>query len=83
MAKRMAGGSGARQQTTPPGKRLGLKANHGQLVSAGAILVRQRGSTYHPGKNVAMGKDYTLYARKEGRVEFGNKTKDKKKVSVV
>ncbi len=83
MAKRMAGGSGARQQTTPRGKRLGLKANHGELVKAGAILVRQRGSTYHPGTNVGMGKDYTLYAEKEGKVEFSNKTKSKKKVSVI
>ncbi len=83
MAKRKAAGSGARQKTTPPGKRLGLKVNHGQPVKAGQILVRQRGSTYHPGLNVGMGKDYTLYAERDGRVEFGNVRKGKKRVSIV
>ncbi|MEA2020727.1 MAG: 50S ribosomal protein L27 [Patescibacteria group bacterium] len=83
MAKRKAAGAGARQKTTPRGKRLGLKVNHGQAVKAGQILVRQRGSTYHPGINVGMGKDYTLYAEKPGQVEFSNVRKGKKKVSIV
>ena len=52
------------------GKSLGLKHFGGELVKAGNIIVRQRGTTYHPGKNVGMGKDYTLYALKEGHVSF-------------
>ncbi len=82
MAKRKAAGAGARQKTTPAGKRLGLKVNHGQAVKAGQILVRQRGSTYHPGPNVGVGKDYTLYAEESGRVQFGNVRKGKKKISI-
>ncbi|MBN1683935.1 MAG: 50S ribosomal protein L27 [Gammaproteobacteria bacterium] len=52
------------------GKRLGLKHFGGEFVKAGNIIVRQRGTTYHPGKNVGMGKDYTLYALKDGHVHF-------------
>ena len=52
------------------GKRLGIKAFGGELVSAGSILVRQRGTTFHPGKNVGLGKDYTLFALTDGVVEF-------------
>lgn len=52
------------------GKRLGLKRFGGEFVSAGNIIVRQRGTTYHPGANVGLGKDYTLYALKDGYVHF-------------
>ena len=52
-------------------KRLGLKCSGGQLVKAGSILVRQRGTKFYPGRNVSMGKDYTLFALKAGRVIFG------------
>lgn len=51
-------------------KRLGIKENHGKLVLSGQILVRQRGTKLKPGKNVGIGKDYTLYATKEGIVEY-------------
>ncbi|MFQ5766197.1 MAG: 50S ribosomal protein L27 [Rhodospirillales bacterium] len=51
-------------------KRRGIKAYGGELVSAGAILVRQCGTRFHPGKNVGMGRDYTLFALKAGRVQF-------------
>jgi large subunit ribosomal protein L27 len=64
------------------GKRLGVKRFGGQAVTAGSILVRQRGTTIHPGNNVGCGKDYTLYSLIDGVVTFERKGKDKKKVSV-
>ncbi|MDG5469712.1 MAG: 50S ribosomal protein L27 [Desulfuromonadales bacterium] len=64
------------------GKRLGVKRYDGQLVTAGSILVRQRGTTIHPGNNVGCGKDYTLFALVEGKVKFERLGKDRKKVSV-
>jgi large subunit ribosomal protein L27 len=63
-------------------KRLGLKRSDGQLVSAGSILVRQRGTKIHPGNNVGLGKDDTLFALVDGYVKFERKSKDKKQVSV-
>jgi large subunit ribosomal protein L27 len=64
------------------GKRLGVKRYDGQEVTAGSILVRQRGTTIHPGNNVGCGKDYTLFALIEGKVKFERLGKDRKKVSV-
>jgi len=64
------------------GKRLGVKRFGGQTVTAGSILVRQRGTTVHPGNNVGCGKDYTLFALVDGVVTFERKGKDRKKVSV-
>ena len=64
------------------GKRLGVKRFDGQLVTAGSILVRQRGTTIHAGNNVGCGKDYTLFALIEGKVKFERLGKDRKKVSV-
>ena len=63
-------------------KRLGVKAADGQTVSAGSLIVRQRGTAIHPGTNVGIGKDDTLFALISGRVKFEQKTKDKKQVSV-
>ena len=63
-------------------KRLGVKAADGQTVSAGSIIVRQRGTAIHPGNNVGIGKDDTLFALIEGKVKFEQKNKDKKQVSV-
>ena len=63
-------------------KRLGIKAYDGETVSAGSIIVRQRGSKINPGNNVGMGKDYTLFAKVDGVVKFEHETKDKKRVSV-
>ena len=63
-------------------KRLGVKRSDGQFVTAGNIIIRQRGTKIHPGKNVAIGKDDTLYALTDGIVRFEQKTRDKKKVSV-
>jgi large subunit ribosomal protein L27 len=64
------------------GKRLGVKRFDGQVVTAGSILVRQRGTTVHAGNNVGCGKDYTLFALIEGTVKFERLGKDRKKVSV-
>ena len=63
-------------------KRLGVKAADGQTVTAGSIIVRQRGTAIHPGNNVGIGKDDTLFALIEGKVKFEQKTKDKQQVSV-
>ena len=63
-------------------KRLGVKIGDGQFVSAGSILVRQRGTKFHPGNNVGIGGDDTLFAKVEGVVRFERKGRDKKQVSV-
>ena len=63
-------------------KRLGVKKFGGQVVLAGNIIVRQRGSKVYPGTNVGIGKDYTLYALVDGVVKFEHQTKDKQRVSV-
>jgi len=63
-------------------KRLGVKRQDGQVVKAGNILVRQRGTKIHPGLNVGIGKDDTLFALIDGRVQFERKGRDKKQVSV-
>jgi large subunit ribosomal protein L27 len=81
MAHKKAGGS-SKNGRDSAGKRLGVKRFGGQQVTAGSILVRQRGTTIHPGANVGCGKDYTLFALIDGVVTFERKGKDKKKVSV-
>jgi large subunit ribosomal protein L27 len=63
-------------------KRLGVKKSEGQVVTAGNIIVRQRGTHIHPGKNVGIGTDDTLYALIDGKVKFEHITKDRKCVSV-
>lgn len=75
MAKTKAGGK-TRQQAPRPGKRLGLKMTEGQKVKAGNILVRQRGTRFHPGRAVGMGRDHTLYALEDGIVKFQKKQDD-------
>jgi large subunit ribosomal protein L27 len=61
---------------------LGVKRFGGQRVQAGSILVRQKGTRIHPGENVGLGKDYTLFARVDGIVKYEKKGRDKKQVSV-
>lgn len=73
MAHKKAGGSAARQGTRVVGKRLGVKIFGGQSVRAGNIIIRQRGSSFHPGLGVGMGKDFTLFALREGSVAFVQK----------
>jgi large subunit ribosomal protein L27 len=81
MAHKKAGGS-SRNGRDSAGQRLGVKRFGGQWVQAGSILVRQKGTRIHPGENVGVGKDYTLFARIEGIVKYEKKGKDKKQVSV-
>ena len=69
MAHKKAGGS-SRNGRDSESKRLGLKVFGGQIVTAGSILVRQRGTQFHPGMHVGMGKDHTLFAMIEGRVRY-------------
>lgn len=83
MAHKKAGGS-TRNGRDSEAKRLGVKRFGGQAVAAGNILVRQRGTRFHPGENVGCGKDYTLFALSEGKVEFSVKgPKNRKYVNVV
>ncbi len=63
-------------------KRLGVKCGDGQFVTAGSILVRQRGTKFHPGNNVGIGGDDTLFAKIDGAVKFERKGRDRKQVSV-
>ena len=63
-------------------KRLGVKKTDGQPVKAGNIIVRQRGTKIHPGNNVGLGTDYTLFALIDGKVKFEHLDKDRKRVSV-
>ncbi|MEJ5330913.1 MAG: 50S ribosomal protein L27 [Desulfobaccales bacterium] len=81
MAHKKAGGS-SRNGRDSAGKRRGVKRFAGQQVKAGNILVRQCGTKIHPGMNVGMGKDFTLFAKVDGVVVFETFGKDKKRVSV-
>ena len=69
MAHKKAGGS-SRNGRDSQSKRLGVKRFGGETVTAGSIIVRQRGTQVHPGENVGIGRDHTLFAKIEGRVEF-------------
>jgi large subunit ribosomal protein L27 len=83
MAHKKAGGS-SRTGRDSESKRLGVKRYGGQLVTAGNIILRQRGSQFHPGDNVGMGRDYTLFALIEGNVKFEIKgPRNRRTVSVV
>ena len=64
------------------GKRLGVKRYGGQTVKVGEILVRQRGTHFHPGVNVGLGSDYTIFSKVEGVVKFENLSRKKQKISV-
>ena len=81
MAHKKAGGS-SRNGRDSAGQRLGVKRFSGQSVLAGNILVRQKGTRIHPGENVGVGKDYTLFARIDGIVKYEKKGREKKQVSV-
>ena len=63
-------------------QRLGTKAHDNQVVTAGSIIVRQRGTKFHPGANVGMGKDYTIFATINGKVKFERLGRDKRQISV-
>jgi large subunit ribosomal protein L27 len=83
MAHKKAGGS-SRNGRDSESKRLGVKRFAGQAVNAGNILVRQRGTEFHPGSNVGMGRDHTLFALSDGKVKFETKgPRNRQTVSVV
>jgi len=83
MAHKKAGGS-SKNGRDSESKRLGVKRYGGEAVAPGNILVRQRGTRFHPGTNVGLGRDHTLYAKAEGRVRFDSKgPKSRIHVSVV
>jgi large subunit ribosomal protein L27 len=82
MAHKKAGGS-SRNGRDSAGRRLGVKRFGGEAVLAGNIIVRQRGTKVHPGINVGLGKDHTLFALTDGIVEFKAKNKDRNLVNVV
>ena len=82
MAHKKAGGS-SRNGRDSAGKRLGIKAFGGEHVIPGNIIARQRGTTWHPGQNVGMGTDHTLFALTNGRVQFNTKAKGRTYISIV
>lgn len=82
MAHKKGGGS-SKNGRDSESKRLGLKKSGGQKVIAGNILVRQRGTKFHPGKNVGIGRDHTLFALKDGVMVFEYITKTRKQISVI
>ena len=81
MAHKKGGGSSCNGRDSP-GKRLGVKRFDGEEVLAGTIIVRQRGTKVHPGNNVGLGKDHTIFSLIDGKVKFEPYTNDRKKVSV-
>jgi large subunit ribosomal protein L27 len=81
LAHKKAGGS-SRNGRDSAGKRRGVKRFAGQVVRAGNILVRQVGTKIHPGQNVGLGRDFTLFAKIDGKVTFENFGKNRKRVSV-
>ena len=82
MAHKKAGGS-SRNGRDSAGRRLGLKRSGGQSVLAGHILARQRGTKWHAGHNVGLGRDHTLFALVSGRLAFKTKAKDRTYISVI
>jgi large subunit ribosomal protein L27 len=81
MAHKKAGGS-SRNGRDSAGRRLGVKKSGGQAVIPGNIIIRQRGTKYHPGENVGIGKDHTIFATASGRVQFSRRANDRVFVSV-
>ena len=81
MAHKKAGGS-SRNGRDSPGQRLGVKKFGGEQVIAGNIIVRQRGTKFHPGENVGMGKDHTIFALIDGRVSFRTRSGGRTYISV-
>lgn len=81
MAHKKAGGSSKNGRDSNP-KMLGVKRYGGQKVNAGEILVRQRGTQFHPGRNVGLGRDFTLFALVEGTVTFERYDRKRKQISV-
>ncbi|GAB4433699.1 MAG: 50S ribosomal protein L27 [Anaerolineae bacterium] len=81
MAHKKGGGS-SKNGRDSNSQRMGVKKFGGEAVRSGNIIVRQRGTKFHPGLNVGMGKDYTIFATIDGYVKFEHMTRDKKRISV-
>ena len=81
MAQKKAGGS-SRNGRDSGGRRLGVKLHGGEAARAGNILVRQRGTTFHAGANVGMGRDHTLFAKSDGKVTFARRSGKRTYVSI-
>ena len=81
MAHKKGGGT-SRNGRDSAGKRLGVKAFAGEAVTAGAIIVRQRGTKFHVGQNVGIGRDHTIYSKVDGTVRFDYARKDTKRINV-
>ncbi|ASQ90071.1 50S ribosomal protein L27 [Prosthecochloris sp. GSB1] len=82
MAHKKGGGSTKNGRDSNP-KYLGVKASGGSLVTAGSIVVRQRGTVFKPGNNAGIGKDHTIFALVDGTVQFRNGRKDKKHIDIL
>lgn len=81
MAHKKAGGS-SRNGRDSAGRRLGVKVYGGEQATAGNIIIRQRGTQFHPGKNVGMGKDHTIFALVDGQVRFGTGAKGRTTINI-
>ncbi|MDA8195284.1 MAG: 50S ribosomal protein L27 [Thermaerobacter sp.] len=81
-AHKKGGGSSRNGRDSNP-KMLGVKRHQGHLVTAGSIIVRQRGTKFHPGKNVGMGRDHTIYAKVDGTVAFVHRGRDRREIDIV
>ncbi|MCE2451372.1 MAG: 50S ribosomal protein L27 [Nitrospinae bacterium] len=82
MAHKKAGGSSSNGRDSA-GRRLGVKRFAGESVNVGTILVRQRGTVFHPGENVGLGNDHTLFAKANGKLKFERKAKGRRIISVI
>jgi large subunit ribosomal protein L27 len=82
MAHKKSGGSSSNGRDSI-GRRLGVKKFGGEAVISGNIIIRQRGTKFHPGTNVGMGRDHTIFATTDGKVEFKTKANDRTYVSVI
>ncbi|QQR93817.1 50S ribosomal protein L27 [bacterium] len=82
MAHKKAAGGGIRQHKNPAGKRLGVKKTHGEMAQPGNIIVRQKGTRFHPGIDILLAKDFTLVAKKEGKISFRRMPKNPKRIIV-
>ena len=80
-AHKKGGGSSRNGRDSKP-KMLGVKRHQGQWVTAGSIIVRQRGTEFHPGRNVGLGRDYTLFAKVDGRVNFVQRSHKRREIDI-
>lgn len=81
-AHKKGGGSSKNGRDSKP-KMLGVKRHQGQLVTAGSIIVRQRGTKFHPGKNVGLGRDHTIFAKVDGYVAFVHRAYNRREIDII